>query len=105
MKDARKNARATDPETSKAAAASIRTGSHKQLLLEAYRAAGYKGLTDEEAAERAGLTRTGYWKRCSDLRRDGFIVPRTYDDGDIMTRIVMSGQWAMVCVYAGGLDD
>jgi hypothetical protein len=74
-------ARKDGPATSRAAAAaaSPRTGSQKALLLEAYLTAGDAGLTDEQAAEATGMLqanpRWDYTKRCSDLRRDGFIAP------------------------------
>jgi len=73
-------ANADGPATSRAAAAaaSPRTGSQKALLLQAYLQAGDAGLTDEEAAKATGLyQREGccWWKRCSDLRTDGFIAP------------------------------
>jgi hypothetical protein len=44
-----------------------------QLLLQ-YREAAEQGLTDEEAARAAGLfERTCYWKRCGELRQDGYV--------------------------------
>jgi hypothetical protein len=78
--DAHVMAQPDGPQTSAraAVAASPRTGSQKALLLQAYLAAGDDGLTDEQAARRSGLyDREGccWWKRCSDLRRDGFIAP------------------------------
>jgi len=76
---ARTMATADGPATSRAAAvaASPRTGSQKALLLQAYLSAGDAGLTDEEAAKATGLYhREGccWWKRCNDLRNDGFIA-------------------------------
>ena len=54
---------------------SYRAGSQKSLLLEAYRNAYPRGLTDDEAAMAAGLPLTScYWKRCGELRQDGVIV-------------------------------
>lgn len=69
-----------DRPTSRAAAmaASPRTGSQKARLLAAYLGAGAQGMTDEEAARASGLYAIEgccWWKRCSDLRRDGFIEP------------------------------
>ncbi len=64
-------------------------------LLDAYRAAGTDGLTDEEAATMADLP-SGAWKRCSDLRRDGLITQTVF------TRKASSGRRQMVCVIAGG---
>lgn len=69
-------ARATDPATSHRAAAraSMRTGSHKALLLAVYGRHG--ALSDAAAAQLAGLDHTrSWWKRCSDLRNEGFIAP------------------------------
>lgn len=73
-------AQADAPSTSTVAAvaASPRTGSQKARLLQQYLVAGDDGLTDEEAAKAAGLYEIEgccWWKRCSDLRRDGFITP------------------------------
>jgi hypothetical protein len=49
----------------------------------------YADLTDEQAVELTGLF--GGWKRCSDLRRLGFIK----DTGD--RRTTQAGAKAMVC--------
>lgn len=73
-------ARATDPETSHTAAAAItvRAGTHRFLLLDAFDAAAcalMDGLTDEQAAQAAGLTAAEYAKRCSELRDAGLIEP------------------------------
>ena len=76
-------ARSTDPDTSHAGAVDvvIRVGSQKYRLLRSYKyrdqlgAGTFRGLADEEAAQLAGLERTGYWKRCAELRRDGLIAP------------------------------
>lgn len=70
--------RHSDPVTSKKAAkgASKRSPSQQTILLKAYR--GGRGLTDEEAGVVTGLAlkpRCCYWKRCSELRAMGFIVP------------------------------
>lgn len=67
------SARTSDPRTSKDAA-KLRTGSQKYLLLVEYGAA--EDLTDEEAAERAGLViqNRGWWQRCADLRSEGLIA-------------------------------
>ena len=87
------HARASDPPTSRAAAASL-AGTDTILadLLSAYRAAGSSGLTDEEAALAAGLDpRSGAWKRCSDLRAAGAII----QTGE--TRKGSSGRARIVC--------
>lgn len=70
--------RRDDHATSIAGAASVayRAGTQKAALLAAYQAAGAAGLTDEEAAEAAGISlRSCYWKRCGELRQDGVIAP------------------------------
>jgi hypothetical protein len=69
--------RATDGDTSREAARSVsmRSGSQKARLLDVYANSGV--LTDDEAADRAGLlTKPGccWWHRCSDLRKEGLIV-------------------------------
>lgn len=84
----RTHARKTDPQTSHDAAARLKTSSHKFQLLKAYANAD---VTDEEAAVVAGLTHTGYWKRCADLRLGGYIE----DTG--LTRTGSSGMQQMVC--------
>ena len=51
-------------------------------------------LTDEEAAVRSGiaaLPKACYWKRCSDLRSAGYIVPTG------ATRIGSAGSAQMIC--------
>jgi hypothetical protein len=75
-------ARGTDPLTSKVAARSIayRTGSAKARLLAAYLDEP-SGLTDEEAATRAGMDLYQATKRCADLRRDGAIIATGVRDG------------------------
>lgn len=67
-------ARATDPGTSHAAAQAvrIRAASQKARLLKAY-SSFPDGLTDDEAGKSAGLEGSGYWKRCSELRSNGWI--------------------------------
>lgn len=75
--DPTKLARRQDPHTSHAGAKDVapRSGSQKAKLLEAY-ANHPDGLTDEEAGVLSGLANNhgcGYWKRCSDLEREGLI--------------------------------
>lgn len=105
---ARELARATDPDTSHAAAAAVdgspRRESQLRALLTAYSAAGRSGLTDEHAARVSGVGTDGghYTKRCSDLRRLGYIAPRLNDDdGTPMTRPGSSGRAARVCAVTG----
>ena len=82
----RQNYRNTDPETSKTAgkSAGIRAGSQRHTILLAYFAESQRqefptlGLTDEEAGNISGLSRKTeccYWKRCSELRELGLIIP------------------------------
>jgi hypothetical protein len=69
--------RRDDYATSKAGAraVSFRAGSQKARLLSAFAEAGPAGLSDDEAARRAGLPATScYWKRCGELRALGLIL-------------------------------
>jgi predicted ArsR family transcriptional regulator len=85
-------ARTTDPTTSHAGAKDVepRRPTHKTLLLrEVYR---HGALTADEAAEAAGLEHTGYWKRISDLIREGLLTPVVDEvTGDVVTRPGRSG--------------
>lgn len=58
-----------DKPTSQMAGASVqmRATSHRGRLLQAFAEAGEKGLTAYEAAEHAGLLRSCYWKRISEM--------------------------------------
>lgn len=85
------NARNTDPETSKTAAKSLETRGHMRRLLRIYEEAGASGLTDEEAARKAGIP-TAH-KRCSDLRRMGWIKSTG------TTRVGSSNRDQMVCAW------
>lgn len=71
------DARRTDSSTSVdgAKAVTIRAGSHRTKLLEVYALYG-NAMTDEAAGILSGLhaKNAGYWKRCSELRRAGFII-------------------------------
>lgn len=91
--DPKKLSRRDDPDTSKEAAKSLRTGSQKHALLVQY-ALAPDGLTDDEAADRAGLlAKPGccWWHRSSDLRDDGYIE-------DIGVRVSpLTGEDRMVC--------
>lgn len=70
-------ARKGDPETSNDGIAAVlpRAGSQQLKLLLAY-ASRPMGLTNEEAAELAGLNTVGtcYWKRCGELLRANLIT-------------------------------
>lgn len=83
-------ARATDPDTSHAAAklGASRRRSARYALALAY--ACCSGLTDEQAAKIAGLG-PGAWKRCSELRASGLIV----DTGERVEG--SAGALVMVC--------
>jgi hypothetical protein len=90
--DTRTMARHTDPDTSRAGAASVapRAGSsQKARLLIAYATRG--DLTADDAAHHADLLGSCYWKRCGDLRAAGLIEPAGY------TRPGRSGDAQMVC--------
>lgn len=97
-------ARATDPATSQAAARLIRaraTGA-RVLLLEAFARAGEEGLTDEQAAERAGLSLSSeYATRCSELDRAGVVAttPERRPGRAGMERVVRTitplGRWVL----------
>ena len=76
--------RATDPDTSRQGAP--RRGSQAMSILGLYL---HGDLTDEQAVEVSGFV--GGWKRCSDLRRLGYIT----DTGD--RRMTLGGCKAMVC--------
>jgi hypothetical protein len=84
-------ARSSDPPTSRRAADSLDPRSLLHRLARVYEAAGAAGLTDEEAAAQAGIPTA--WKRCSDLRRLGYIKTNG------ATRVGSSGRDQMVCVW------
>ena len=93
LRNARSMPRLTDPATSRKAAegSKMRSGSQRHQLLAMY--ADHGGLTDEEAGELSGLRRPGvcYWKRCSELRQQGYIEPTG------QTRESSVGEWQQVC--------
>lgn len=70
-------ARATDPETSKAAARDVRLRASSQAakLLRCFAAAGERGMTSEEAGIAAGLAIPGccYWRRVTYLAEHGLL--------------------------------
>ena len=74
-------ARTADPETShQAAKLPFRRASQRHDLLIRYEQARWhdtidRGLTDEQAATAAGITKGCPWKRCSELREAGLIAP------------------------------
>ena len=83
--------RNTDPETSAMGAQDVKPRRQTQALRLLAEYAYRDGLTDEEAALFAGLIKTGYWKRCSDLRTAGYIIPT----GE--TRLDSQGSLMRVC--------
>lgn len=89
-----------DTSVAGAVAVAYRAGSQKALLLEAFRVAGPDGLTDEEAAEAAGVSmRSCFWKRCGELRQDGRIGVLRRLDGSVVTRMGGSGVSRIVSVW------
>ena len=83
--------RNTDPITSALGAQDVKPRRMTQAMRLLAEYAHRDGLTDEEAGLFAGLIKTGYWKRCSDLRTEGFII----DTGQ--TRLSTSGSHMMIC--------
>jgi len=79
--------RRTDPATSAAAARRLKPNSAKAKLLHRYY---LFDLTDEQAAQQAGLDLYQASKRCADLRRDGFVEAVGVATGQ-------SGSERMVC--------
>ena len=87
--------RSSDPATSRKAAEQVapRRGSQMARLLACYGQA-VLGLTDDQAGQKVAEISSiipGYWKRCADLRRLGYII----DTG--ATRPTNSGSLGMVC--------
>ena len=85
--------RNADPATSVQGAADVkpRRVSQAMLLLSLYE---YADLTDEQAGDLSGLAKRPkccYWKRCSELRAKGFIIPT----GE--TRLSSAGSAMQVC--------
>lgn len=68
-----------------------RAGTQSWLILESYGLASEHGLTSDEAGTKANLLHTGYWKRCSDLYRAGFIMTVLDDEGRPVVRKGLSG--------------
>lgn len=92
-------ARATDPATSQANKDAFnKKFNQRDLLLITYSKFWIGGLTDEEAGQQTLINgvsmfdkRICYWKRCSELRKLGFIQPV----GE--TRTSSAGQQQQVC--------
>jgi hypothetical protein len=86
--------RQEDWSTSIAGAADVayRAGSQKARLLEAFRNSYPDALSDEQAAQQAGISLTSeYSKRCGELRQDGHIQVAYDSDGQAITREGASG--------------
>jgi len=91
-------ARNTDPATSQANRdAFVKKASQRDLILMTY--GRHDGLTDEECGMNTPwkestmyVERVCYWKRCSELRKLGFIEPVGW------TRESYAGQQQQVCV-------
>lgn len=89
---------ATSIEGAKSVA--YRAGSQKDSLLKAFQTAYPAGLTDEEAAVAAGMALTScYWKRCGELRQDGFISGLMSSNGTVSTRLGSSGVHRIVSAF------
>jgi hypothetical protein len=91
-----------DWSTSVAGAESVayRAGSQKAKLLQAFQDAHPESLTDEEAAERAGISLSSeYSKRCGELRQDGHIAVLRDVNGHPVTREGRSGIARLLSVW------
>lgn len=96
--DPKHGARNSDPSTSKAAArqVSLTAGTQAATLLRAY--LGGEPLIDEQAAMKAGVKiRSCWWKRCSELRFDGYIEVVTDEDGEPLTARSSMGKQGQLC--------
>lgn len=83
-----------------------RSGTQKARLLDAFVSAWPEGLTDEEAAMRAGVSLTSeYSKRCGELRQDGMIAEAYVAPGVVLHREGLAGVPRMVSAATQtGLD-
>jgi hypothetical protein len=80
----------------------FRVGSQLHRLLVAYGIHSSIGLTDEEAAGRAGLLKSCYWKRCGELRDDK-LIKVLYKDGLPVARLGSAGtNRAVSCITDAG---
>ena len=92
-------ARNTDPVTSHLAAVGSpgRTTQLHRLLL-AFALTG-RSLSDEQAAEEAGVSpRSCWWKRCSELRETGMIAQFTDEQNRPLYVTSSQGKRVMACV-------
>jgi hypothetical protein len=78
-------------------AVSFRAGTQKHKLLKAYdELPDGRALTDDKAAQRAGLLYATYWMRCSELREGGFIK-QVVIDGVPQEGMGLHGSPRMLC--------
>lgn len=89
--------RATDPETSRLAAAdaAVHAGTNRAAVLQVLRLHP-DGLTDFELAKLVGLQQTSAGKRRGELRDLGLVVPATDEAGHTLKRPAPSGSLAIV---------
>lgn len=73
-------ARRTDPDTSHQAAQRTQATApgHRAIALAELRAAGTRGLTDFELADRTGIAQTSIGKRRGELVAVGLVVPTDF---------------------------
>jgi hypothetical protein len=86
--------RSADPITSVLGAGDVKPRRQTQAMQLLAEYAHRDGLTDEEAGLFSGLLsrpKCCYWKRCSELRAKGFIVPTG------VTRLSSAGSAMQVC--------
>lgn len=91
-----------DWATSVAAAEKIayKSGTQKYHLLNAFKNAYPRDLTDEEAATIACISLTSeYSKRCGELREDGVISVVWIDEDNAKTRPGAAGMQRIVSIY------
>jgi hypothetical protein len=93
----------TDPDTSQAAAVSTEARQAIKIHLLAHYAieaiSSGRGMTDEEAMNEAGydLADDGHRRRCSDLRREGFIAQVVSNGQGVKRFSERTGKDRMVC--------
>jgi len=102
--------RKSDPKTSQLAgqntANRMRWNSSRHLLLQEFYC-DFDGLTYEEAGFAIGLNNVQATRRCSELKRDGFIVEtdetrKTSSGSKASVYVITSaGAWAINCMKAG----
>lgn len=97
------SARNTDPVTSHLAAIeSPGRVAQKDRILLAYYFNRHRAMTDEQAAEEAGVSpRSCWWKRCSDLRDDGLVFRVSHDNGTPVQVIGSQGRPVHLSLISG----